>query len=245
MSLESTNRPVAGHRPATGRLHRWVLPAPEPINPALVKHAEQRAENVQNSSAGIEAPGFLEHLPLAKTAWTFANSVHHEQRRASDGASFMSHPEEVAALLYATGAADELMAAGLLHDAVELTPTSPAEIGDRFGPRVAELVGAVTEDSTARSYRQRKAALRRQAVGAGEEAAALFAADKLSKVREYRVQLARADRGGRPPRQRQLNHYAASLLDLERVIPRHPLVTELRRELAPLTPLPTGTAAHA
>ena len=53
MSPESTNGPVAGHRPATGPLHRWVLPVklPEPVNPALVKQAEQRAEKEQNKIA--------------------------------------------------------------------------------------------------------------------------------------------------------------------------------------------------
>jgi uncharacterized membrane protein len=53
MSPESTNGPVAGHRPASGPLHRWVLPVklPEPINPALVKDAEQRAEKAQNRIA--------------------------------------------------------------------------------------------------------------------------------------------------------------------------------------------------
>jgi uncharacterized membrane protein len=53
VSPESTNRPVAGHRPATGPLHRWVLPVklPKPINPALVNEAEQRAETAQNRIA--------------------------------------------------------------------------------------------------------------------------------------------------------------------------------------------------
>jgi hypothetical protein len=44
-------------------------------------------------------------------------------------------------------------------------------------------------------------------------------------------------------RPRRLNHYAHSLLELERLIPRHPLVIELRKELAPLTPLPAPTTA--
>ena len=54
MSPETTNEPAAGPtRPAAGRLHRWVLPSklPEPINPALVKQAEQRAESAQNRIA--------------------------------------------------------------------------------------------------------------------------------------------------------------------------------------------------
>jgi (p)ppGpp synthase/HD superfamily hydrolase len=185
-----------------------------------------------------QAPDFFAHLPLARAAWTFAQDAHGDQRRASDGAPFISHPREVAALLYATGAGDEAVAAGVLHDTVELTPTSVGEITERFGSAVGELVGAVTEDVDIRSYRQRKAALRDQAIEAGEPAAVLFAADKLSKVREYRTQLTRSTRGGDPPRPRRLSHYTQSLLSLERVIPHHPLVIELRKELAQLTPVP-------
>src|SRR6478609_6259309 len=53
MSPKPTNGSVAGHRPASGPLHNWVLPVtlPEPINPALVKQAEQRAEKAQNKIA--------------------------------------------------------------------------------------------------------------------------------------------------------------------------------------------------
>ena len=53
MSSASTDEPVAGPRPATGPLHRWVLPVklPKPINPALVKEAEQRADKAQNRIA--------------------------------------------------------------------------------------------------------------------------------------------------------------------------------------------------
>jgi uncharacterized membrane protein len=45
---QSNRRP-----PTAGPLHRWVLPirAPAPVDPALVKHAEQRAEYEQNRIA--------------------------------------------------------------------------------------------------------------------------------------------------------------------------------------------------
>ena len=53
MAPAGTQRPAAGTRPAAGPLHRWVLPVklPPPINPALVKHTEQRAEYAQNRVA--------------------------------------------------------------------------------------------------------------------------------------------------------------------------------------------------
>jgi len=53
MSSGSTSDTAAGPRPAAGPLHRWVLPVklPEPINPALIEHAEKRAEYAQNRIA--------------------------------------------------------------------------------------------------------------------------------------------------------------------------------------------------
>ena len=53
MSPQSTNGQEAEHRPASGALHNWVLPIklPEPINPALIKEAEQRADKAQNKIA--------------------------------------------------------------------------------------------------------------------------------------------------------------------------------------------------
>src|SRR5690242_12557627 len=42
-----------GHPSPAGPLHRWVLPirAPKPVNPVLVKHAEERAQSLQNRIA--------------------------------------------------------------------------------------------------------------------------------------------------------------------------------------------------
>ena len=53
MAPAGTKASAAGTTPAAGPLHRWVLPVklPQPINPALAKHAEQRAEYAQNRVA--------------------------------------------------------------------------------------------------------------------------------------------------------------------------------------------------
>ena len=52
-----------GRPPPAGRVHRWVLPIrpPKPVNPVLVKHAEQRAAYAQNR--------------IADTITTFAGSM--------------------------------------------------------------------------------------------------------------------------------------------------------------------------
>ena len=106
-----------------------------------------------------------------------------------------------------------------------------------------ELVRAVTDDSLG-TYLQRKHALREQVRSAGGDAALLFAADKISKVRELseRTRHDRARAGAAGPaspaqtrrercEQLRLDHSRASLKMLQGVAPRHPLVMRLEREL--------------
>jgi (p)ppGpp synthase/HD superfamily hydrolase len=179
-------------------------------------------------------PSFLERLPVSQRAWAYADEMHRGQTRKWDGEPFVLHPREVAALLQEADCRDEVITAGLLHDTIEKSPATPDELRRRFGADVADLVAAVTEDDTIASYRSRKEALRRRATESGDAAAMVFAADKISKVRQYRAQLKRFDGGAEPPRPRRLHHYAESLRMLERAIPGHPLVLQLRQELASL-----------
>ena len=79
----------------------------------------------------------------------------------------------------------------------------------------------------------RKAAVGRRVAGAGEEALTLFAADKVSRVRELRRETAiSAESRMRGARARRLRHYQRSLAMLQERLPGSPLVQDLRRELA-------------
>ncbi len=175
-------------------------------------------------------------MPLASSAATFAERKHAGQRRA-DGTPFILHPLEVASLLYYGGAPDHLIAAGILHDLLEKTDVTEAELREGFGPRVSALVLAVSDDDQIDSYAARKSALRRQVAGAGVEALLLFAADKLSKLRELRREIELDQDGSgtmRPVRElraRRLRHYQRSLAMLEERLPDASLVRELRDEL--------------
>ena len=139
----------------------------------------------------------VEGLPQTEAAMRYAAGMHAGQRR-SDGKPFILHPLEVAALLCEAEAPDHLIAAGVLHDLVEKTAVSAGDLEERFGPRVTELVLAVSDDDRIQSYATRKAALRQQVSGAGDEALTLFAADKLSKLRELRREAAACGRAPRP-----------------------------------------------
>jgi (p)ppGpp synthase/HD superfamily hydrolase len=172
---------------------------------------------------------FARELPRTRAALKFAHERHAGQRRETDDAPFVVHPIEVASLLHEAGYPDEVIAAGVLHDVIENTDTKPPEIAQRFGSKIALLVTAVSENPTIADRAERKAALRFQVAQAGENAAAVFAADKISRSRELRLRASRGPLDGAA--RAKLEHYRASLEMLDGLIPGHELVEQLRAEL--------------
>src|SRR5215475_10086439 len=162
---------------------------------------------------------------MTQAALVYAERLHDGQLRAVDGAPFLAHPVEVASLLYDSGARDDVVAAGLLHDTLEKTDADAYELSARFGRRVGEIVRALTEDQRIAGYARRKAALRDQLAHSDHDALNVFAADKISKVRELQV----ADMAGSPVshRRRKLTHYRRSLAMLQERIPESALVARL------------------
>lgn len=181
-------------------------------------------------------PSSTQELPKTAAALDYAAQLHAGQVRKADGAPFIEHPHEVAALLYGAGAPDDLIAAGALHDALEQTPITAFDLRRRFGSKVAALVVTVSEDQRIAGYTQRKAALRDQVAAADDETLMLFAADKISKVRELpHAPPPRFALGRRRKRRRQLAHYRRSLTLLRARLPDSPLVERLGGELAELS----------
>src|SRR3954469_16756324 len=107
-----------------------------------------------------EFPTFVDALPLTRRALEFAAERHEGQRREADDAEFILHPLEVAQILRLGGYADEIVAAGVLHDSLENTDATPHDLEQRFGPELARLVCSVSEPDSEGSYSERKARLR-------------------------------------------------------------------------------------
>ena len=81
---------------------------------------------------------------LLNRAYVYAMKAHGEQKRAS-GDPYFSHPLEVAAILTDLKLDDATIAAALLHDTIEDTPTTRAEIDQLFGPDIGHLVEGLTK----------------------------------------------------------------------------------------------------
>ncbi len=138
----------------------------------------------------MKQDGALDHsLSLISKALYFAAYKHRNQRRKDQAASpYINHPILLMSIL-----ADEakicdpnVLIGALLHDTVEDTDTTPAEIEKLFGKIVRQIVEEVTDDrGLPRS--ERKALQIAHAPNLSTEAAMIKIADKIANLRDMNV----------------------------------------------------------
>ncbi|MCM2358510.1 MAG: HD domain-containing protein [Geobacteraceae bacterium] len=125
------------------------------------------------------------HVRLLR-AIAFAAEKHKDQRRKDVKASpYINHLIAVATVLAEEGKVtdEELLLAAILHDAVEDTETSFAEIEEHFGKTVAGIVREVTDDKTLKSEVRKRLQVE-HAPHASSRAKQLKIADKICNVRD-------------------------------------------------------------
>jgi guanosine-3',5'-bis(diphosphate) 3'-pyrophosphohydrolase len=96
------------------------------------------------TAAGLAVPALME-------ATLFAAEKHRDQRRKDAAETpYINHPIMVVNLLAGVGGITDLetLLAGMLHDTVEDTNTTPDELEERFGHVVRSLVLEVTDDKS-------------------------------------------------------------------------------------------------
>jgi GTP pyrophosphokinase len=91
---------------------------------------------------------------ILNKAYVFAMQAHGPQKRAS-GDPYFAHPLEVAGILTDLKLDTPTIATALLHDTVEDTSTTIADIETEFGPEIAGLVDGVTKLSQLELFSER------------------------------------------------------------------------------------------
>jgi guanosine-3',5'-bis(diphosphate) 3'-pyrophosphohydrolase len=125
-------------------------------------------------------------LALLLKALAFAAHKHRDQRRKDPAASpYINHPIALADVLMNEGGVTdvEVLCAALLHDTVEDTATTPQELKDIFGPRIAGIVAEVTDDK-ALGKAERKRLQVEHAARLSPEAKLVKLADKICNLRD-------------------------------------------------------------
>jgi (p)ppGpp synthase/HD superfamily hydrolase len=125
--------------------------------------------------------------PRFEQALVYATQKHSGQTRKNSGIPYLAHVLSVTALVLEAGGDEDQAVAALLHDVVEDCGGAPvlADIRHLFGPRVAAIVGGLTDtDQTPKPpWRARKEHYLRNLQHASEDVRLVSVADKLHNVR--------------------------------------------------------------
>jgi len=124
-----------GRDDATRR--RGVLGRLRTVEPTPSAGFDQLARRVRVASPKAD-------LKLIEKAYEYAAQSHQDQFRAS-GEQFIEHPLAVAEILADLGLDTVALASALLHDVVEDTPLTLADIEAEFGPQVREIIDGLTK----------------------------------------------------------------------------------------------------
>lgn len=135
---------------------------------------------------GTEAPSFVSESLSLSLAFSAARRAHADHTRGGHGRPYFEHPIQVAQLLRDAGYDEEICAAGLLHDTVEDSSFTVEDVVGSFGQRVGGLVEALTEDPSIENWEERKRALRESVARSGPDAAAIYTADKVANLHDWR-----------------------------------------------------------
>eukprot|EP00898_Chlorokybus_atmophyticus_P009290 jgi/Chlat1/991/Chrsp108S01405 len=100
------------------------------------------------AEAKPDAPGCPDEVGELLRCVVFAANKHRTQRRKDrEGTAYINHPLGVATLLWQSGVRDmQVLQAALLHDTIEDTDCTQAEIKAEFGKEVNDLVVEVSDD---------------------------------------------------------------------------------------------------
>ncbi|MBO4765582.1 MAG: bifunctional (p)ppGpp synthetase/guanosine-3',5'-bis(diphosphate) 3'-pyrophosphohydrolase [Bacteroidales bacterium] len=136
---------------------------------------------------------------LLDKAIIYAVKAHSGVERRGKGFPYIVHPMEAVEIVATMTPDQELLAAAVLHDVVEDTPTTVEDLRAEFGDRVASLVAAESDIeidgmSDAESWHTRKQVAIDRLAAAPRDAKMVALGDKLSNMRTiWRDWLAKGD----------------------------------------------------
>lgn len=152
-----------------------------------LKPREVGPQNIEELLELVKSYSPTADLPLIQKAYEFSEKAHSGQIRRS-GDPYILHPLGVAAILAELHLDVATIATGLLHDTVEDTQVTLAQIEAGFGPVVARLVDGVTKISLMKfrnTHEKQGENIRKMIVAMGKDVRVVLVklADRLHNMR--------------------------------------------------------------
>lgn len=203
------------------------------------------------TSEGGRAPRVVYGARFAE-ALAYASACHEGQARKGNHAPYVTHVLAVASLVGEFGGDEDQAIAALLHDTMEDSGATAAEIEARFGARVARFVEACTDttEHPKPPWRPRKEAHLAKLAEMPGDVKLVVAADKLHNAQSIARDLRRASVGEAvwsrfsAAREDVLWYYRA-MIDALATGWEHEILDELRAEVAFIAAAPAARAGES
>ena len=180
----------------------------------------------------------MRHVDRFADALVYATELHETQRRKGGDVPYVAHLLAVASLVLEDGGDEDEAIAGLLHDAIEDTSTTHADIEARFGTEVADIVQGCSDTDVMPKppWRRRKEEYLAHLADAPPQVVRVSLADKVHNARSvlFDYRLMGEDLWTRFNPEADQSWYYRSLVDIFRRVSRSPLVDELDRVVSEL-----------
>lgn len=131
-------------------------------------------------------------MTILDKAIIYATNAHSGATRKGSKIPYIIHPMEVAAIAASMINDEEVIAAAVLHDVIEDTPTTMEELEAVFGKKIAELLCADSENKredrpAVETWEIRKKETLDYIPSASKEEQIIILADKLSNLRSIYI----------------------------------------------------------
>lgn len=129
-------------------------------------------------------------MKMLEEAIKYAVEHHNGSNRKGKDVPYILHPLEALNILYRMDASEEVLCAGVLHDTVEDTDATIADITVKFGTHVAELVAGHSENKDL-EWEERKRIALADVAKADKDEQMVVLADKLANIRDIAMDYAK------------------------------------------------------
>lgn len=174
-------------------------------------------------------------------AMEFATHAHTGQKRKGKETSYISHPLSVGLLLASSGAQEEVIIAGILHDTIEDTDVTYEDLVKEFGKDIADTVNDVTEQDKSLPWEERKQAALDHVKDMKPEAVLVKTADVLhnmsDQLADFKIEGESMFIKFNAGKEKQLERYEKLVTAIKETHIYNPLFPELEKTLKELQAL--------
>lgn len=180
----------------------------------------------------------MTYTPKIQKAISAAITAHQGQKRKGKETPYIIHPLSVGLILAKTGASEDIIVAGILHDTLEDTELTKMYLEKEFGTEVARIVDDVTEQDKSLPWGERKRLAFEHVKHMQKDSLLVKSADVLhnmtDQISDYEKEGDKMFLRFNAPKDKQWLRYKNLIHELKKAWAKNPLIVDLEANMKTL-----------